>query len=151
MRASAKSPREKNSAPRAYHISPSPRSPPGAPLPMPIQRVAERVWADEAHVETNRALYRTKYLMADRILGNVAGYVPPQAGFFLWLPVEDGETAALRLWQETGTRVLPGAYLSRETPEGNPGKGYIRVAMVADADETEAGLTTIKDCLYGGA
>ena len=123
----------------------------GAPLPMPIQRVAERVWADEAHVETNRALYRTKYLMADRILGNVPGYVPPQAGFFLWLPVEDGEAAALKLWQETGTRVLPGAYLSRETPEGNPGKGYIRVAMVADADETEAGLTTIKDCLYGGA
>ena len=121
----------------------------GAPLPLPLQKVAEAVWADEAHVEENRRLYAEKYALADRIFGNVPGYLPPQAGFFLWLPVEDGEAAALKLWQETGVRVLPGAYLSRDTDRGNPGKGYIRVAMVAPRDETEAGLTAIRDCLYG--
>ncbi|MFZ5964115.1 aminotransferase class I/II-fold pyridoxal phosphate-dependent enzyme [Thalassococcus sp. BH17M4-6] len=124
------------------------RSYAGAPLPLPLQRVAEKVWADEAHVTENRALYVEKFDMADRILGNVPGYRPPQAGFFLWLPVEDGEAAALRLWTETGVRVLPGAYLSRETEAGNPGKSYIRVALVAPKDETQRGLSTLRDCLY---
>ena len=121
----------------------------GAPLPLPIQRVSEKVWADEAHVVENRALYLEKFELADRIFGNVPGYEPPQAGFFLWLPVEDGEAAALKLWTETGVRVLPGAYLSRDTDAGNPGKGYIRVALVASRDETEQGLTRLRDCLYG--
>ncbi len=121
----------------------------GAPLPLPIQRVSERAWADEAHVIENRALYGRKFDMADRILGNVPGYEPPQAGFFLWLPVDDGEAATLKLWQDTGVRVLPGAYLSRDTKNGNPGEGYIRVALVAPELETERGLTAIRDCLYG--
>ncbi|WP_292287904.1 aminotransferase class I/II-fold pyridoxal phosphate-dependent enzyme [Marivita sp.] len=121
----------------------------GAPLPLPLQAVAEAVWRDETHVEENRALYAEKYALADRIFGNVPGYRSPQAGFFLWLPVDDGEAAALKLWQETGVRVLPGAYLSRDTETGNPGTQYIRVAMVAPKDETESGLTKIRDCLYG--
>ena len=40
-------------------------------------------------------------------------------------------------------------YLSRDTEAGNPGKGYIRVALVADREQTEQGLTRIRDCLYG--
>jgi len=120
----------------------------GAPLPLPLQHAAEAVWRDEAHVVENRRLYGEKYALADRIFGNVPGYVSPQAGFFLWLPVKDGETAALKLWQETGVRVLPGAYLSRDTAAGNPGTGYIRVAMVAPYNETEQGLTKIRDCLF---
>ena len=120
----------------------------GAPLPLPIQRVSEKVWADEAHVIENRALYQEKFALADRILGNVPGYQSPEAGFFLWLPVKDGEEAALKLWTETGVRVLPGAYLSRDTAKGNPGKEYIRVALVAPAQETEDGLTRLRDCLY---
>ncbi len=120
----------------------------GAPLPMPLQRVAEAVWADDTHVEENRGLYREKYARADAIMQGVPGYRGPEAGFFLWLPVEDGEAAALHLWRETGVRVLPGAYLSRETPGGNPGQRYIRVAMVAPIDEMTRGLTRLRDCLY---
>ncbi|WP_136440081.1 aminotransferase class I/II-fold pyridoxal phosphate-dependent enzyme [Pacificoceanicola onchidii] len=121
----------------------------GAPVPLPLQKASAAVWNDEAHVTENRGLYRAKYDLADRIFGNVPGYMPPQAGMFLWLPVEDGEAATLKLWKETGVRVLPGEYLSKDTPTGNPGKGYIRVAIVAPYDETEAGLTLIRDCLYG--
>ncbi|SDY16439.1 aminotransferase class I/II-fold pyridoxal phosphate-dependent enzyme [Citreimonas salinaria] len=121
----------------------------GAPLPLPLQRVAEALWADEAHVEESRAQYVRKFAIADRVLGNVPGYRAPQAGFFLWLPVEDGEEAALRLWRETGVRVLPGAYLTRDTGKASPGAGYIRVALVAPEDETEQALTAIRDCLYG--
>ena len=120
----------------------------GAPLPLPLQRAAETVWADEAHVEENRAQYREKYEIADRILGNIPGYRSPDAGFFLWLPIEDGEAAALKLWKETGVRVLPGAYIARDVEGANPGTGYIRVALVADKDEMARGLTALRDCLY---
>ncbi len=121
----------------------------GAPLPGPLQVVATKVWADEGHVEENRSLYHRKYDIADDILGHVPGYMSPQAGFFLWLQVDDGEAAALKLWQKTGVRTLPGAYLSREVAGENPGKGYIRVAMVAPTQEMQRGLTLIRDCLYG--
>ncbi|GGL54440.1 aminotransferase class I/II-fold pyridoxal phosphate-dependent enzyme [Wenxinia marina] len=121
----------------------------GAPLPLPLQKVAEKVWADDGHVTENRALYAQKYREADRILKGVDGYRPPPAGFFLWLPVEDDEQAALKLWTETGVRVLPGGYLGRDTGDGNPGKKFIRVAMVAPTQEMARGLTLLRDCLYG--
>jgi len=120
----------------------------GAPVPLPIQRVSQRVWSDEDHVVANRALYRDKFNDADAIFKGVDSYTSPEAGFFLWLPVEDGEQAALKLWQQTGVRVLPGAYLSRPDPNGDPGTGYIRVALVAPKHQTQRGLTLIRDCLY---
>ncbi|WP_333713652.1 aminotransferase class I/II-fold pyridoxal phosphate-dependent enzyme [Yoonia sp.] len=121
----------------------------GAPLPEPLQAVAAAVWNDEAHVVENRALYHRKYDIADDILGHIDGYQSPQAGFFLWLPVSDGEEAAVHLWQETGVRTLPGAYLSKVQDGENPGTGYIRVAMVAPTQDVQRGLTLIRDCLYG--
>ena len=82
------------------------------------------------------------------MLGNFPGYTPPAAGFFLWLRTGDGEAAALRLWRETGVRVLPGGYLGRATPSGaNPGQDYIRVALVADATEVARGLGAIRATL----
>jgi len=120
----------------------------GAPIPLPIQMASAEVWADEAHVEENRALYRAKFALADKIFSGVAGYVSPEAGFFLWLKVVDGEKAALDIWQKSGIRVLPGAYLSQDTEQGNPGAAYIRVAMVAEIDEIERGLRAIREILY---
>ncbi len=120
----------------------------GAPLPNPLQAVAAAVWADEAHVTENRALYAEKYRLADAVFAGLPGYQPPPAGFFLWLPVDNDEAAALKLWTETGVRVLPGSYLARDAGAGNPGQGYIRAALVAPRDETERGLTLIRRCLY---
>lgn len=125
------------------------RSYAGAPLPMPLQAVAVRAWSDETHVEENRRLYREKFALADRILEGVPGYLPPEAGFFLWLPVEDGEAACLKLWRDTGVRTLPGEYWGRDTGAGNPAAGYLRVALVQDKTETERGLTLIRNCLWG--
>ena len=120
----------------------------GAPLPGPLQAAAAKVWADEAHVVENRALYVEKYKIADEVFAGLAGYVSPQAGFFLWLPVPDGEAAALKLWQETGVRVLPGAYLAQGNGAENPGAGYIRVALVAAPEVTREALTKLRRCLY---
>ena len=124
------------------------RSYAGTPLPMPLQHAAAKVWADEKHVDVNRRLYQEKFALADEIFDGVPGYQGPEAGFFLWLPVEDGEAAALKLWKETGVRVLPGAYLAQEAGGLNPGKEYIRVAMVAPKKEVARGLTQLRDCLY---
>ncbi len=120
----------------------------GAPLPLPLQAAAAAVWNDEAHVIENRRLYVEKYELADRMLGNVPGYASPDAGFFLWLPVENGERAAVKLWRETGVRVLPGGYLAQDYNGVNPGQGYIRAAMVAPKAETARGIELIRDCLY---
>ena len=97
----------------------------------------------------NLALYQEKFRIAADVFSGVQGFENPEGGFFLWLPVEDGEAAALKLWRETGVRVLPGAYLSRDVGGHNPGKGYIRVALVAPKQEMQRGLETLRDCLYG--
>lgn len=119
----------------------------GAPLPLPLQKVSEKLWSDEAHVTANRVLYAEKFGIADAVFSGHQGCRAPEAGFFLWLPVEDGEAAALKLWTETGVKVLPGEYLGREVQGMNPGKGYIRVALVAPKDEMQRGLTRLRDCL----
>ncbi len=121
----------------------------GAPVPLPLQRVSEAAWADEAHVEASRALYHHKFADAAEIFAGVPGFALPEGGFFLWLPVPDGVEAALRAWCEAGVRVLPGAWLGRDGPGGNPGQGYIRVALVAPREETRRGLIRLRDCLYG--
>ena len=123
------------------------RSYAGAPCPLPAQAAAEACWRDEDHVAANRARYHEKYRIADEALGNLPGYRAPEAGFFLWLRVGDGEAAALKLWRETGVRALPGAYLSRETAAGDPGAAYLRIALVADADKTRRGLVAIAETL----
>jgi len=121
----------------------------GAPLPLPLQKAAIKVWNDETHVVENRRLYAEKFDVADEIFVDVPGYKSPSAGFFLWIPVEDGEAAAIKAWTETGIRVLPGAYLSRDVNGENPGKGYIRVALLAPKNEVADALTKLRNCLYG--
>ncbi len=124
------------------------RSYAGAPLPSPLQAVAAKAWSDEEHVQENRRLYQEKYRIADEVFSGVQAYMPPEAGFFLWLPVGDSEKTALKLWQETGVRVLPGAYLSQGDPGQNPGEDFIRVAMVAPKIELQQGLIKLRDCIY---
>ncbi|MBV7408816.1 aminotransferase class I/II-fold pyridoxal phosphate-dependent enzyme [Maritimibacter sp. DP1N21-5] len=119
----------------------------GAPLPLPLQNAAAAVWAEEQHVTASRQLYQDKYAIADEVFADYPGYLPPEAGFFLWLPVEDGEAAAMKLWTETGIRVLPGAYLARDVDGQNPGRNYIRVALVAPKEETQRVLIQLRDCL----
>ncbi|KKK94863.1 hypothetical protein LCGC14_2678570 [marine sediment metagenome] len=114
----------------------------------PVLRSGTKAWADEDHVRASRALYVRKFDIVEEVFRDVPGCGAPEAGFFLWLPVEDGEAAALRLWTQTGVRVLPGAYLSREVDGKNPGAGYIRVALVAAEQEMQRGLIQLRDCLY---
>ena len=76
------------------------------------------------------------------------GFDVPQAGFCLWLPVHDGVQAARKLWQEAGVRVLPGAYLARQTQTENPGDAFVRAALVGPRDEIAEALRRLRQCLY---
>ena len=113
-------------------------------VPTPMQRVAIAAYGDEAHVEANRRLYAQKFDLADQIIGDRFGYRRPAGGFFLWLDVsaQGGDEAVTRkLWRDAGLRVVPGRYLARDQADGsNPGRGYIRVAMVHDQETTAEAL-----------
>lgn len=106
----------------------------GATMPMPIMAASSALWRDDAHVEQNRALYRTKVDIAERLFGDTPHFQRPAGGFFLWLDVASqggGEQVARKLWADAALRVLPGAYLSRPLAGGvSPGDDYIRIALV---------------------
>ena len=119
----------------------------GAPIPEPLQHISASVWNDEEHVIENRKIYEKKYDFADKIFADFDGYFSPAAGFFLWLDVDDGEKTALKLWQSCGVRVLPGRYLAKDFDGQSPGDRYIRVAMVAEPEETKNGLIKIREFL----
>ncbi len=113
----------------------------GAGVPLPVLAAGEALWRDETHVAENRALYQEKFALAERILGGRFGFRRPAGGFFLWLEVGDGERAAAELWRQGGLKVVPGGYMGAAMPDGqNPGKPYIRVALIHDAGLVEAAL-----------
>lgn len=115
-----------------------------AGMPLPIAAASAALWRDEEHVIANRQALRERMAVAEEILGPRFGPIRPDGGFFLWLDVGDAETAALRLWEEGGVRVLPGAYLSRPVAgEPDPGAAYIRVALVHDAGTVARACATI--------
>jgi aspartate/methionine/tyrosine aminotransferase len=123
----------------------------GPQVPMPIMAASAAAWSDEAHVVANREAYREKFRLAERMLGNRAGFRVPEGGFFLWLDVGNGEETALRLWREAGVRTLPGGYMGREIeggkPRTNPGFSYLRVALVNDLSTIMTALERMVEVL----
>ena len=89
-----------------------------------------------------------KRIEALAVLMSTGGAGVPGGGFFLWLEVGDGEAAALKLWREAGIKVLPGAYMCQGADgEPNPGAAFIRIALIYDADYTEAALRRVVEVL----
>jgi N-succinyldiaminopimelate aminotransferase len=120
-------------------------------IPVPLLEAATALWRDEAHVLENRAMYREKFHLAERILSNRLGYFKPGGGFFLWLDVGDSAATTVKLWRDAALKVVPGAYLGMVDRFGvNPGERYIRVALVHDRNTTEAGLHRLADTLGQG-
>jgi N-succinyldiaminopimelate aminotransferase len=113
---------------RTYH---------GSAMSPPVQRASIAAWSDEAHVQANRALYRTKFDQVTPLLADVLDVALPDASFYLWAGVPGGDDIgfALGLLAQYNVAVLPGSLLAREAQGVNPGAGRVRLALVAGADE----------------
>ena len=107
----------------------------GGAMPLHVQRASISAWSDEGHVKYNRGLYREKFERVMPILSDIAHVEQPAAGFYLWPELDiDDRSACERLLGEAGVLVLPGRFLARTTPHGNPGQNRIRLALVPAAD-----------------
>lgn len=104
-----------------------------------VQAASIAAWNDEAHVIANRRLYATKFAQTTPLVQRTLQTAVPDAGFYLWARVADGddEAFARRLFTEQHVTVLPGSYLSRTVDGSNPGKGFLRIALVASVDEAQ--------------
>ncbi|MBL0418865.1 succinyldiaminopimelate transaminase [Ramlibacter sp. AW1] len=112
---------------RTYH---------GSAMSPIVQAASIAAWNDEAHVIDNRAQYRRKFAEVTPMLSAVLDVGLPDAGFYLWAGVEGSDEAFARdLLAQYNVTVLPGSYLARETGGFNPGRGRIRMALVADTAE----------------
>jgi N-succinyldiaminopimelate aminotransferase len=103
-----------------------------------VQLASIAAWNDEAHVVENRRLYREKFARFRELLDGVLPLTMPQAGFFYWAAVPGGDDArfARDLFAATHIMVLPGSYLSRDAHGVNPGRGFVRMALVNTVEET---------------
>ena len=106
-------------------------------------------YRDEAHVAENRRLYREKFESLVPMLQPVMQVSSPEAGFYLWarVPGGDDERFARELFAATNVTVLPGQYLARDAHGTNPGRGYVRMALVPGlSDCIEAARRIVAFC-----
>jgi len=116
----------------------------GCASPLPLQHAAAKAWRDENHVADARAIYRKNFQIAQEILQTPI----PKATFYIWLRVDNPLEFTKKLYQEYNLKVLPGEFLAREDHNNeNPGKEYIRIALVENETNTRDALTRIKELL----
>lgn len=117
----------------------------GAMSPV-IQEASRAAWSDEAHVVENRRRYSEKYAAVLPIVPPPLRTWCPDGGFYLWIktPIDDVEFAR-DLYATYNVTVLPGSFLAREAHGVNPGRNYIRVALVASKNECVEGILRISE------
>ncbi|WP_348944997.1 succinyldiaminopimelate transaminase [Chitinibacter sp. FCG-7] len=129
---------------RTYH---------GCAMSPMVMAASAAAWRDEAHVIENRQQYSAKFAAVTQKLAAVLDVTLPDAAFYLWAKIPDhfagtqatssDEEFARRLFAEEHVTVLPGSYLAREAHGTNPGRGYVRIALVAPLDECIAAAERI--------
>lgn len=126
---------------RTYH---------GCSMAIPVQEASAVAWGDERHVMTNRAMYREKFIDAERILGPVLPIRDSGYGFYLWVKTPIAcDQFARELFATQHITVLPGQYLGRTVDGHNPGAGYVRMALVAEPALCREALERIRTYLEG--
>jgi N-succinyldiaminopimelate aminotransferase len=120
---------------RTYH---------GSAMSPAVASASLAAWRDEEHVRENRRRYAAKF---DALTPKLAAALPcrrPDAAFYLWAKTPGDDAAfARRLYAEEHVTVLPGSYIARDAHGTNPGRGRIRIALVADEAECAEGIERI--------
>ncbi|MDR3393081.1 MAG: succinyldiaminopimelate transaminase [Sulfuriferula sp.] len=125
---------------RTYH---------GSAMSPSVQMASVAAWDDETHVVENRRLYAEKFAAVQPMLNSVMPAAMPDAAFYLWVRVPDGDDTRFtqQLYQDYHVTVLPGSYLARDFDGNNPGAGFIRIALVAPLAECIAAATRIQQLI----
>lgn len=108
---------------RTYH---------GSAMSPAVQAASTAAWNNEAHVIENRRQYAEKFATVMPMLKDVLAFEAPDAAFYLWARVPGGDDAAFArdLYEKQHVTVLPGSFLARDAASVNPGKGFVRIALV---------------------
>jgi aspartate/methionine/tyrosine aminotransferase len=102
----------------------------GLMVPGPAQAAGVAALSDDAHVDVQRARYRERLVfLADVLARYGCPVLPPEGGFYLWVPVPAGRwpdawAMAEALATDGGILVSPGDLY------GDDGAGHVRVALV---------------------
>ena len=113
---------------RTYH---------GCAMSNAVQHASIAAWKDERHVAENRRLYREKFDAFHAIVNPALPLTRPPAAFYFWAAVPGDDTAFAReLLAATNMTVLPGSFMSRDAHGANPGRGFVRIALVSTLEET---------------
>jgi N-succinyldiaminopimelate aminotransferase len=120
---------------RTYH---------GSAMSPAVAAASIAAWNDEVHVRANRALYAEKFAALQPRLAAALPAAMPDAAFYLWAatPIDDA-VFARRLLAQQAVTVLPGSYLARDAHGSNPGRGYIRIALVPGLAECSEAIERI--------
>ncbi|KAF0102552.1 MAG: N-succinyldiaminopimelate aminotransferase [bacterium] len=129
---------------RTYH---------GSAMNPAVQAASAAAWRDETHVRENRRQYREKFAAVMPVLSGVLDFTAPDAAFYLWAKVPGGDDAhyARELYRQQHVTVLPGSFLAREARGVNPGRGFIRIALVDALEPTLQAARRIADFGAGSA
>jgi N-succinyldiaminopimelate aminotransferase len=112
---------------RTYH---------GCAMNPAVQAASIAAWNDEAHVIENRRQYAEKFKAVIPLLCNALQVEMPDAAFYLWARTTMADTEyAQMLYRDCNITVLPGSFLARDAHGINPGKGFVRLALVASLEE----------------
>ena len=118
-----------------------------SPVPIPIQNAAAALYDDDEHQIQACLHYDKNFEIVEKYLKPFySDFKIPEAGFFLWLEVDDDEEATKTLWNKYSIRVMPGRYMATEINGVNPGKGYLRISIVDDKEKIEELMKRI--CLF---
>jgi N-succinyldiaminopimelate aminotransferase len=124
---------------RTYH---------GSAMSNTVQMASIAAWKDEAHVIENRRLYREKFAAFFERVNPVLPLTMPQAAFYFWANVGGDDTVFAReLYTATGITVLPGSYIGRDAHGVNPGRGFVRMALVSTVEESIEAARRLQDHL----
>ena len=123
---------------RTYH---------GSAMPPPTQLASVHAWNDDEHVAVNRNLYRQKFREVAPILDGLLDVATPAGGFYYWPFVGDDERFTRELFEQQHLTLLPGSYLARDTATGNPGRGRVRISLVASVEECVTAAHRIREFL----
>ncbi|MFZ0551054.1 MAG: succinyldiaminopimelate transaminase [Steroidobacteraceae bacterium] len=122
---------------RTYH---------GSAMPVPTQLASVAAWEDEEYAAHNRRVYQEKFERVLPILAPCLEVARPDGAFYLWPHVGGDDVRFVRdLYASQKVTVLPGSFLARESADGNPGSGRVRISLVPPMEQCVEAAERIRE------